>query len=291
MKLREALFVGLQYLLPQHLLTAGVYRLTRSRSRWLKDTLIRWFLRGFRPVMHDALQPDPHSYESFNAFFTRRLRADARPLAPAGHLLCPVDGTVSQAGPLVATPAGERLIQAKGRDYSLSELLAGRDDWCAQLAGGDFATIYLAPYNYHRIHMAAAGALAAAWYVPGALFSVNQTTASAVPQLFARNERVVCAFESARGPHMMVLVGALFVGSMTTVWHGDITPRRGPRRVADLQPLPGAAPTALAAGDELGMFNMGSTVILLTPRGFMRSGPKLVPGEIVRMGESLGSLT
>lgn len=281
-----ALFVWLQYLLPQHLLSRGMHRLTRSRTPWLKNTLIRLFMRGYRPEMGDALQPDPFAYESFNAFFTRRLQPSARPLAPAGSIISPVDGRVSEAGAL----DGDRLLQAKGRTYTLPELLAGREDWCERLRGGHFATIYLAPFNYHRIHMPLAGTLAGAWFVPGALFSVNGTTAQRVPRLFARNERVVCAFDSPAGPWILVLVGALFVGSMDTVWHGEVTPWRGRRRVQTLAPQPAAAPLTRAAGDELGLFNMGSTVILLTPAGLGRFDTRLQAGQVLRMGESIGRL-
>ncbi|MFT3904904.1 MAG: archaetidylserine decarboxylase [Steroidobacteraceae bacterium] len=279
-------FVLLQYLLPQHLLSRGIYHLTRCRVHWVKDALIGAFMRGYRPVVSDAVQPDPHAYESFNAFFTRALRSDARPLAAAGQILSPVDGAVSEAGDLDE----DRLLQAKGRHYTLAELLAGHDDWCRKLRGGQFATIYLAPFNYHRIHMAAAGTLTDAWHVPGALFSVNNATAQRVPRLFARNERVVCAFDSPHGPYVLVLVGALFVGSMSTVWHGEVTPMRGPRRVQPLQPRPDAAPLQRAAGEELGRFNMGSTVILLTPPGFGRFAPRLRPGAVLRMGEAIGQL-
>jgi phosphatidylserine decarboxylase len=280
-------FVLLQYLLPQHLLSRGVYWLTRSRAPWLKNALIRAFLRGFRPDMSDALQPDALSFASFNDFFTRRLRADARPpQGGARSILSPVDGAVSEAGAIT----GDRILQAKGRDYTLQELLAGDAALCAQLQGGSFATIYLAPFNYHRIHMPLAGRLRDAWLVPGALFSVNGVTAARVPRLFARNERLVCVFDSPAGPFVMVLVGALFVGSMNTVWHGEVTPRRGPRRVTPLTPSAGAPDLAQPRGAELGLFNMGSTVVLLLPPGMGRWQPELQSGRVLRVGELLGEL-
>jgi phosphatidylserine decarboxylase len=235
---RDRLFVATQYLIPQHLLSRLVYRLTRSRIPTVKNALIKSFMRGFSPDMSDALQPDPLAYGSFNEFFTRALRPGARPIDPNGSILVsPVDGAISQMGRL----DGSQLVQAKGHHYSLEALLdsgASATDWASRFAGGCFATLYLAPFNYHRIHMPLSGTLCAAWYVPGKLFSVNAVTAAAVPGLFARNERVVCIFEEGPRLFAMVLVGALFVGSMETVWHGEstqapgITPRSHPRAVA-----------------------------------------------------------
>ncbi|MEP7245651.1 MAG: archaetidylserine decarboxylase, partial [Gammaproteobacteria bacterium] len=182
------MFVGLQHVMPQHLLTSVVYSLTRSRAAFIKDALIGSFMRGFQPDMSDAVEPNPHAYASFNDFFIRLLRPEARPIARGpGTLVSPVDGTISQLGPI----EGKQVFQAKGRHYSLDALLAGPPEWNARFTGGSFATLYLAPYNYHRIHMPLTGTLKAAWYVPGKLFSVNATTASAVDSLFARNERVV----------------------------------------------------------------------------------------------------
>ncbi len=187
-------------------------------------------MKGFKPDMSDALEPNPLAYGSFNDFFTRALKPDARPFTrDANTLISPVDGTIAQIGRI----DGNQIIQAKGHHYSLEALLARPSDWTAQFRGGSFATLYLAPYNYHRIHMPLDGSLRGAWYVPGDLFSVNATTAAAVDRLFARNERVVCLFEDNGLTYAMVLVGALFVGSMTTIWHGDITPRR-PRDAIDL---------------------------------------------------------
>jgi phosphatidylserine decarboxylase len=280
------LFVALQHVLPQHGLSRLVHAATRSRTRWFKDALIAGFVRGFRPDMADAIVQDPHGYESFNAFFTRALRPGTRPLPEAADALaCPVDGTVSEAGRI----HDGLLVQAKGRSYTLAALLAGRQEWVRRFDGGHFATIYLAPYNYHRIHMAMDGTLREAWYVPGRLFSVNQVTAAGVAGLFARNERVVCCFEDGRSDHALVMVGALNVGSMDTVWHGEVAPRAR-REVATLSPRRPGAPLALARGDEMGRFNMGSTVILLFPPGRIEWQRDLRAGRVVRMGEPIGRL-
>jgi len=281
--LKKRLFVGLQHVLPQHFLTSIVYALTRSRRPAVKDALINSFVRNFHPDMSDAIEPNPLAYGSFNEFFTRPLRAEARPVARDPQtLVSPVDGTVSQVGAL----EGGEIIQAKGRTYSLEALLAGTPEWTKRFLGGAFATLYLAPYNYHRIHMPLTGSLAAAWYVPGKLFSVNATTAASVDRLFARNERVVCVFEEGPLAFAMVLVGALFVGSMTTVWHGDITPRR-PRRPLTLPVDDLRSPTRLQQGAEMGRFNMGSTVILLLPPGMATWDTQLRPGATIRMGQPL----
>lgn len=284
--MKNKLFIGMQHVLPQHLLTSVVYSVTRSRSPTIKNGLISSFMRGFHPDMSDAVEPNPLAYPSFNEFFTRALRPDARPIArDPGTLVSPVDGTVSQLGRI----DGSQLLQAKGRHYSLEALLAGPSEWTSRFMGGAFATLYLAPYNYHRIHMPLAGRLKAAWYVPGKLFSVNATTAAAVEGLFARNERVVCVFENGPLVFAMVLVGALFVGSMTTVWHGDITPRR-PRRPLTL-PVTGLAQSPqIAQGDEMGRFNMGSTVILVLPPGTTTWNPELRATTTVRMGQPLARI-
>jgi phosphatidylserine decarboxylase len=278
-------FVALQYLLPQHLLTSLVYRVTRSRLPLLKNLLIDSFMGSYHPDMSDAAQPDARRYESFNAFFTRALRAGARPWdADPKALVSPVDGAVSQLGAL----DGDYLLQAKGHAYTLEALLDGETPWVRSFRGGSFATLYLAPFNYHRIHMPLPGTLRAAWYVPGALFSVNATTAASVPSLFARNERLVCVFEDGPLTYAMVLVGALFVGSMATVWHEEVTPR-SPRRRAML-PMRTQTPASLPKGAEMGRFNMGSTVILLLPPGAAAWLPGLGPGSTVRVGQTLARL-
>ncbi|MBC8027993.1 MAG: phosphatidylserine decarboxylase [Steroidobacteraceae bacterium] len=284
-------FVALQHLLPQHGISRLVLAATRSRAPAFKNALIKLFVRGFRPDMSDAVETDPTAYASFNEFFTRALRPETRTVdADPRAIVSPVDGTVSEAGPLAA----DRLLQAKGHEYSLRALLAGNAAWERTFAGGHFATIYLAPYNYHRIHMPIAGELRQSFYVPGRLFSVNRTTAQLVPGLFARNERVFCGFDSGGIPLGVILVGALNVGSMATVWHGDVTPRKH-RDFTELPvdgPLVSAtlAPLALKKGDEMARFNMGSTVILLLPAGAASWADKLVSGQTLRMGERIGTL-
>ena len=284
--LRERLFVLLQHLLPQHFLSRQVLHLTRSRTPALKRALIGSFVQHFHPDMSDALEPDPHAYPSFNAFFTRALSPGSRPVAPETRLIAsPVDGTVSQIGRI----EGDRILQAKGHAYSVAAPLAGERQWTQHFTGGSFATLYLAPYNYHRIHMPLAARLRAAWFVPGRLFSVNATTAAAVPGLFARNERVVLLFEEGPLVWGLVMVGALFVGSMSTVWHGDVAPR-AERRIATLPLEAPLAPLQLAKGAELGRFNMGSTVILLLPPQAAEWRADLAPGRTLRVGEPLGHL-
>ncbi len=298
-------FVALQYLLPHHLLCRTIYALTRSRRRWFKDALIGAFMRAYRPAMADALEPEPGRYDSFNAFFTRALRAGARPIDPdPRRVLSPCDGALSIAGQLQAG----QLLQAKQRRYSLLQLLGGQSDWALALHGGSYATLYLAPHDYHRVHMPLAGRLRAAWHVPGRLFSVSPASVARVPGLFARNERIVCAFDGEHGPFVVVLVGALFVGSMSTVWHGEVTPWRRARHTADsgghgagghgdgghggihrLMPTTGADPWQ-ARGAELGRFNMGSTVVLLLGPGLAGWDPALQPGAAVAVGQGLGSL-
>jgi phosphatidylserine decarboxylase len=281
-------FVALQYLLPHHLLCRLVYAVTRSRTRWLKDLLIGAFMRGYAPEMADAAEPDPHAYGSFNAFFTRSLRAEARPADPDSRAIAsPCDGTLSVA----ASVHGNRLLQAKSHHYTLEALLAGHPDWVARLAGGLFATVYLAPYNYHRVHMPLPGRLSAAWQVPGRLFAVNRRSAQSVPRLYARNERVVCAFEGDHGPFVLILVGALFVGSMRTVWHGEVTPAPagGGGGVRTLETATDAE-LRQPRGAELGRFNMGSTVILLLPPAAAHWDASLRPGMTLRVGQRLGLL-
>jgi phosphatidylserine decarboxylase len=270
--------------LPHHPLSRLVLRLTRVRSPVVKNTLIRAFMRGYGLDLGEAVQTDPLAFASFNDFFTRALRPTARPIAQEPNALAsPVDGTVSQAGPIAAG----RLLQAKGRYYGLDTLLSGAAPrWADSFREGEFATLYLAPYNYHRIHMPCDGTLREAWYVPGRLFSVNTRAAASIGGLFARNERVVLLFDGPMGPFALILVGALFVGSMTTVFHGDVAPRR-PRAVTRLPDVPGSA-ARLAKGDEVGRFNMGSTVILLYGRDRVAWDTMLEPGRRIRMGEAIG---
>jgi phosphatidylserine decarboxylase len=279
-------FVALQYLLPQHLLGRVAYALTRCEQRWLKNLLIGRFVRAYRPAMQDALEREPLRYPSFNAFFTRALRDGARVFDPDPRSIgSACDGTVSNA----AVMQHDELLQAKGRHYTLEALLAAHSPLVQALRGGSFTTLYLAPADYHRLHMPVAGKLHAAWHVPGRLFSVNEATAARVPRLYARNERVICAFESEHGPFVLVLIGALFVGSISTIWHGQITPARTAHGLTVL-----AASTHAdlwqQRGAQFAHFSMGSTVILLFPPGAMRWDPALAPGTAVRVGTRLGLL-
>jgi phosphatidylserine decarboxylase len=279
----ERAFIGMQYLLPQHFLSRLVGVLAASRIGFLRTALIRAFLGHFPVDLSEAEHSGPAAYESFNAFFTRGLRAGARRFDPDPRAaLCPVDGVVSQAGGI----AGDTVLQAKGMEYTTTALFGGDAALAVEFAGGRFATLYLAPHNYHRVHMPLAGTLRIARFVPGDLFSVNTVTAASVPGLFARNERLVCIFDTPMGSMAVVLVGALFVGSMSLAWTGRITAtgRRRPRDLPMHDPI-----IALDRGALLGWFNMGSTVIVLFPE----NGPELIdglaPGRAVRVGERLGS--
>ena len=275
------LFVWFQHVLPQHALSRLVLHATRVRAPWFKNWLIRGFLRLYTIDMAEAVQPDPLRYASFNEFFTRALKPDVRAIArEPREIACPVDGLISEAGKIDR----DSLLQAKGRHYTLKELLASCA-WAKDFEGGSFATIYLAPFNYHRVHMPLDGRLRETVYVPGRLFSVNAATASLVPRLFARNERVLTCFDTAFGEFALILVGALNVGSIATVWAGDITP--APRRVATTLP-PQAV--SLDKGAELGRFNMGSTVILLLQQDRARWHTEVRAGATVRLGQSLGYL-
>ncbi len=279
------LFVALQYLLPQHGLSTLMHRLARLRWRPLKDALIQRFVRLYQIDMTQALEPDLSAYPHFNAFFTRALRPGARPLDPDSQaVLCPVDGAVSQIGEITSG----RLIQAKGRDYGVRELLGLATGMAHPFERGSFVTIYLSPSDYHRIHMPLTGTLVTMTYVPGRLFSVNPMTARLVPGLFARNERVICQFTTAADEMAMVLVGAIFVGGIETVWTGEITPPHSGRTLQHQDYENDANPPRLERGAEMGRFNLGSTVILLFPPGKVEWEPGLVPGQTVRLGQRLG---
>ena len=278
-------FALLQDLLPQHALSRFMHRLARSTRPWLRRALTRSFMRAYPSIdMREAAEPDPFAYPSFNAFFTRSLRPDARPIAGGDReVACPVDGTVSQFG----TIRDGQLLQAKGLHYTTSALLAD-DAAAAKYAGGGFACLYLAPYDYHRIHMPLAGRLLATRYVPGALFSVNDATARVVPGLYVRNERVVCEFDTALGPLAMVLVGALFVGSIETVYAGEVNPPVA--RGGTVRSMEAGVGTDFARGAELGRFNMGSTVVMLLGNSGTRFPGSLAPGSTVRMGQLLAEV-
>ncbi len=271
-----------QYLLPKQALTSLAGWAAGARWGGLTTTLIRRFAARYGVDMDEAANPDPASYPTFNEFFTRALKPGARPLAEA-ELICPVDGAISQFGRI----DGEQVYQAKAHTYSTTALVGGDAALAAQFHNGFFATLYLSPRDYHRIHMPCDGKLLRMIHVPGELFSVNPTTARGVPGLFARNERVVCVFEGASGPFVLVLVGATIVGSMATVWHGVVNPPR-PGAVRDWR-YDGEKAVPLDRGAEMGRFLLGSTVVLLFPPGPLAFNPAWRPGSGIRMGEAMAS--
>ena len=270
-----------QYLLPKRALT--VYAGWRASRRWGARTtkLIRWFIAKYGVDMDEAANPDPASYASFNEFFTRALKPGVRPLAQA-DLVCPVDGAISHFGAI----RRDQILQAKGHDYSTTALVGGDATLAACFDDGHFATLYLSPKDYHRIHMPCDGRLLRMVHVPGDLFSVNPTTARRVPGLFARNERVVCVFESARGPFVLTLVGATIVGSMATLWHGVVNP---PRVVKAREWRYDDEAIVLKQGDEMGRFLLGSTVVMLFPAGPLRFNPDWAPARAIRLGEPMAN--
>jgi len=268
-----------QYLLPKGLLTRVVGHFAAGRHGAATTRVIRWFVRRYGVDMAEAAEPDIAAYASFNDFFTRALKPGARPLASA-DLVCPVDGAISQFGRI----RGDQILQAKGHDYGTRALLGGDAGLAAGFDDGYFATLYLSPKDYHRIHMPCAGRLRRMIHVPGALFSVNPSTARGVPGLFARNERVVCVFDGAHGPFALVLVGATIVGSMATVWHGVVNPPR-PGTVREWRYEDKGV--ELAQGAEMGRFLLGSTVVLLFPAGGLQFNPAWMPGGAIRMGETM----
>src|SRR5262245_35713954 len=271
--------VWMQHLLPKRALTVAIGRAAALDGGRATQAVIRWFIARYGVDMAEAAHPDPAHYRSFNEFFTRELKPGARPLA-AADFVCPVDGAISQFGAI----DGHRLLQAKGHHYTTGALVGGDGELAARFAGGHFATLYLSPKDYHRIHMPCAARLTRMIHVPGDLFSVNPVTARGVPNLFARNERVVCCFEAAFGAFVLVLVGATSVGSMDTVWHGVVSPPR-PGRVREWRYDDAAV--ELKQGDEMGRFQLGSTVVLLVPRGPLQFNPAWAPGGAVRMGERM----
>lgn len=279
----ERILAGFQYVLPQHFLSRIVYALMRSEIRWVKNLLIALISRIAGINYDEALSPDPADYVSFNAWFTRALKPGARIFDPDPQaFLSPCDGRISETGSLVEN----LILQAKGKDYSLQDLLA-RDPVCEQLAGGYFSTIYLSPRDYHRIHMPISGKLQRMIHVPGRLFSVAPYTVRQVPRLFARNERVISIFDTEHGPLVMVLVGAMLVSSTETVWAGEVTPTKNKEVTVKEYP---DEDIALAKGEEMGRFNMGSTVILLMPPGALKSLESLGAGDAVKLGQKLGTI-
>ncbi|MGE8360874.1 archaetidylserine decarboxylase [Pseudomonas sp.] len=283
--MKDRLFILSQYLLPHHLLSRLIGFAAECRVTWFKNRLIALFAGHYKVEMKEAQIEDLTAFENFNAFFTRALKPDARPLdATPDAILCPADGTVSQLGKI----EHGRIFQAKGHSFSVVELLGGDTAAAAPFMGGEFATVYLSPRDYHRVHMPLAGTLREMVYVPGRLFSVNQLTAENVPELFARNERVVCLFDTERGPMAVVLVGAMIVASVETVWAGLVTP---PRRTLKTIRYDEAAraPIHLEKGAELGRFKLGSTAIVLFGPEQVTWAENLGACSGVRMGQRLGS--
>ena len=275
------LFVFSQYLLPKQAITVFAGKVANARAGKVTTRIIRWFIGRYGVNMQEAANPDIASYATFNDFFTRALRDGARPLAQA-EFICPVDGAISQFGHIVS----DQIFQAKGHYYSTTALLAGDEALANQFKDGAFATIYLSPKDYHRIHMPCDGRLKRMVYVPGALFSVNPATAAGVPGLFARNERVVCEFESGFGTWVMVLVGATIVGSMATTWHGVVNP---PRSAVISSWQYDDQEIILHKGGEMGRFLLGSTVVMLFPKEVLAFDSSWQPAKAVRLGEAMSA--
>jgi phosphatidylserine decarboxylase len=283
LRVSDRLAVLPQYLLPKLALTATAGHFAGAQLGGMTTGAIRRFIARYGVDMSEAANPDPAGYASFNEFFTRPLKEGVRPLA-AADFICPVDGAISQFGAIHK----DQIFQAKGHSYSTTALLGGDAGLAARFDNGSFATLYLSPRDYHRIHMPCDGKLTRMVYVPGALFSVNPTTARGVPGLFARNERVVCLFETANGPFVLTLVGATIVGSMATVWHGVVNP---PRSSALRQwQYAGDQAVALKKGQEMGRFLLGSTVVMLFPADTMAFNPAWAPAKAIRLGEKMGDL-
>ena len=272
-----------QYALPKRALTSFAGFVASRRSGTRTARLIRWFVAKYGVDMSEAAEPDVTRYASFNEFFTRALKSGARPLAHA-DLICPVDGAVSQFGAIEQ----DRIFQAKGHAYTTTALVGGDASLAALFEQGHFATIYLSPKDYHRIHMPCEGRLLRMIHVPGDLFSVNPVTARGVPGLFARNERVVCVFDGAHGPFVIVLVGATIVGSMATIWHGVVN---APRVAQVRDWYYGDQAVVLKQGEEMGRFLLGSTVVLLIPGGPLQFAPSWAAAAQVRLGEAMATFS
>jgi phosphatidylserine decarboxylase len=281
----DSLFIFLQHIVPQHLLSRLTGWLAEVRQPlWLKDFVITRFVDYFEVNMGEAEESDPRAYANFNEFFTRPLREGARPLADA-DIVCPADGAVSQLGDIEEG----RIFQAKGQYFSTRELLGGDEARAELFRNGKFATIYLSPRDYHRVHMPVAGKLSATSYIPGKLFSVNGVTADNVERLFARNERLVCYFDTEAGPMALILVGAMIVAGIETVWSGQVAPPPSLPSIVDFQQLPEAV--SLGKGEEMGRFKLGSTAIMLFPRDSMSWDDSYVAGSITRLGAAFGDFS
>lgn len=283
--MKDSLFILMQYLLPQHLLTKLVGALAGCRQVTIKNLFIRWFVKRYNVDMSQAQEADPTAYADFNAFFTRELKKGIRPVqGDTNAIISPADGAISQLGAIT----GGQLLQAKGRTFSLQALLGGDCDSAEPFQDGSFFTVYLSPRDYHRLHMPIAGTLTRMVYVPGKLFSVNQLTSERVDNLFARNERVVCFFDTDYGPMALVLVGAMIVGSIDTVWAGQVCPAGHGARTTDYQDH--NPPVQIAKGEEMGRFKLGSTIIAVFGPGVAELREDLQAGDEVQMGQVLGTL-
>jgi phosphatidylserine decarboxylase len=279
------LFITTQYIVPQHVLSRLTGWLANCRIPWFKNLFIRWFIKRFKVNMAEAVQDSAEDFACFNDFFTRALKAGARPVVQgAGQICCPADGSISEIGAII----NGQLLQAKGQRYSLRDLLGGDAMDATAFSKGSFATLYLSPRDYHRVHMPLAGRLLKTIYLPGKLFSVNQTTSESVRALFARNERLVCFFDTEAGPMALILVGAMIVAAISTVWGGLVCPGiSASRQLSYQQHVP---PIKLATGAEMGRFSLGSTAIVLFSQAAVTLNPALRSGDSVRMGELLGTV-
>lgn len=284
----DKLKIALQYMMPKHLLSRLVGKLAAAELGMVTTSVIKWFIKQYKIDMSEAAQSEPEAYASFNAFFTRALKPGIRPLCDDDdYIVHPVDGAVSQCGPIKSG----RIFQAKGHDYSALALLGNQVDDAKRFEGGDFATIYLAPKDYHRIHMPIKGTLSKMTYVPGELFSVNPLTAENVPGLFARNERVVAMFETEIGPIAMVLVGATIVASIETVWAGTVTPPTGKKVFTWDYPTEGPEALTLDKGEEMGRFKLGSTVVMLFAKDAIEEfADGVKPKAVTRMGQAFAKI-
>ena len=269
-----------QYIIPQHVFSLVMYRATRCEVVWFKNLIISTIIKQYKVNMAEAAEMNLDYYSSFNTFFTRLLRNDVRPISES-DIVSPVDGVVSQVGPVTSG----QIVQAKGQEYSVLALLGGDDALTSEFVGGQFATIYLSPKDYHRIHMPATGILRKMRYIPGKLFSVSPRTARAVPDLFARNERVAVTFDTDFGPIVMVLVGAIFVGSMETIWAGQITPNYG--KVIQQWTYDGEQAITIEKGQEMGRFNMGSTVVMLVGKDVALFNERVEAEATIQLGNAM----
>lgn len=280
--MNEKLFAALQYITPQHTLSRAAGWLANQRTEWIKDRFIQWFIERYGVDMSEALEEDPKAYSCFNEFFTRALKPEARPIdTTEGSIVCPADGSMSQVGRIEEG----RIFQAKGQMYTARELLGGSETLAAEFDQGHFATVYLSPKDYHRVHMPYAGQLRTTVAVPGELFSVNTATARQVPRLFSRNERLVTIFDTDIGPMAVVLVGAMIVAGIETVWGGEVAPIRRKVQTLDFRPQP---PITLNKGEEMGRFKLGSTAIVLFGKDKVAWEPAFKAGSPTWMGEKLG---